>query len=297
MKIGQIFEEKKLVYSLEIFPPRADSPIEKVYDTIDELSTINPDYISVTYGAGGSSQGNSTFLLSSYTKNQHNIDALAHLTCIGATKGNIDKILDQLKENKVENILALRGDIPSTSTDFKLGDFNNSQELIRHIKERGDFGIAAGCYPEGHPETRVKDKDIEILKYKEEAGADLFITQLFYDNNYFYEFLNKVEQKGIKVPIEAGVMPVINKKQIERTIQLSGAKLPQKFIKIINKYEHDKIALRDAGIAYATEQIVDLISSGVRGIHLYTMNNPYIANTITDSVKSIVESINRKQVI
>ena len=294
MKIKNLFDERNLVYSFEIFPPRPNSPIESVYDTIEELSSINPDFISVTYGAGGSTQNNRTAILSSLIKNEHKIESLAHLTCIGATKKNIDIILDELKQNQVENILALRGDIPSTG--FVPGDFSNSQELIRYIKEKG-FGIAAACYPEGHIETKEKDKDIEVLKFKEEAGADYFVTQLFYDNNHFYEFLNKVEQKGIKIPIQAGVMPVINKRQIEKTISLSGATLPNKFIKILNKYEHDKIALRDAGIAFATEQIVDLISSGVRGIHLFTMNNPGIANNITGNIKSLIESVNCKKAI
>lgn len=295
MQIKQLFNEKELVVSLEIFPPRANFPIGSVYDTIKDLSDIQPDYISVTYGAGGSSRDNRTLQLSSRIKNKYGIESLAHLTSIGSSKEQIDSILKDLKENKVENILALRGDVPEAG--ISKGDFSNSQDLIRYIKASGDFGIAAACYPEGHIETKVKDKDIDILKLKEEAGADYFITQLFYDNNYFYDFLNKVEQKGIKAPIQAGVMPVVNKRQIERTIELSGAVLPNKFLKIINKYEHDKIALRDAGIAYATNQIIDLISSGVRGIHLYTMNNSYIAKTIIGNIESIVTSINTKQVI
>lgn len=293
MRIKNLFEEKNLVYSFEIFPPRPNYPLESIYSPIDELSQINPDYISVTYGAGGSTQNNRTAMLSSLIKNKHQIESVAHLTCIGATRDNIDKILDELEANKVENVLALRGDIPSSG--LVEGDFKNSQELISYIKERDNFGIAAGAYPEGHIETKVKDFDLEVLKYKEEAGADYFVTQLFYDNNVFYEFLNKVEQKGIKLPIQPGVMPVINKRQIERTIELSGASLPEKFIKIINKYEHDKLALRYAGIAYATEQIVDLISSGARGIHLYTMNNPTIAKTITANIKSLIKSVNSRE--
>ncbi|MCK9444644.1 MAG: methylenetetrahydrofolate reductase [Tissierellaceae bacterium] len=295
MKIRELFKRSDLVYSFEIFPPKVDSPIEVVYDAIEELSSLNPDYISITYGAGGRVQDNRTAKLASVIKNKHNIESLAHLTCIGATEKSIDDILKELKENSVENILALRGDKPESG--FGNSDFRNSQELIKYAKDNGGFGIAAAAYPQGHIETLVKDKDIDILKLKEEAGADYFITQLFYDNNRFYEFLNKVEQKGIKPPIQAGVMPVINKKQIMRTISLSGVTLPQKFLRIINKYEYDKIALRDAGIAYATEQIVDLISSGVRGIHLYTMNNPYIANSITNNIKSLIQSVNKERAI
>ena len=295
MHIKRLFDEKKLLFSFEIFPPRADYPIDTIYNTLEELSALNPDYISVTYGAGGSISNNRTAEISSRVKNKHKIESLAHLTCIGSSKKQMDLILDDLKEKGIKNILALRGDI--SELGGTIGEFKNSQEIIRYIKERSDFGIAAACYPEGHVDEKNIMKDIEIMKLKEDAGADYFLTQLFFDNNYFYDFLNKVEQKGIKSPIQAGIMPVINKKQIERVVSLCGTKLPRKFIKIINKYEHSPEALRDAGIAYALEQIVDLISSGVSGVHLYTMNNPYIAKSITGSIDSILKSINRKQVV
>ena len=266
-----------------------------MFNTIEKLSELKPDYISVTYGAGGSTLNNRTSLLSSRIKNNYGIESLAHLTCIGAKRGSIDKILDELKENNVDNILALRGDIPQGG--FVSGDFINSQDLISHINTKGNFGIGAACYPEGHIETKVKDLDIDILKFKEEAGADYFISQLFFDNNLFYNFLNKVKKKDIKSPIQAGIMPVINKRQIERIVSMCGATLPRKFIRILNKYQHDSIALRDAGIAYATEQIVDLITYGVEGIHLYTMNNTTIANNITENISSLIQSINSKKVI
>ena len=292
MKIIEAFEKKKLVVSLEIFPPKREFPIESVYDTVEKLNNIESDYISVTYGAGGTSRDNRTLQLTSRIENIYNKNALAHLTCISSTKENINNILKDLKANNVNNILALRGDIPKDN--ILCGDFANSQDLIRYIKSQGNFGIAAACYPEGHIETTERNKDIHVLKMKEEAGADYFISQLFFDNDSFYDFLNKVEIKGVKAPIQAGIMPVINKRQIKRTVELSGAVLPKKFIKIINKYEHDEIALRDAGIAYAVNQIVDLISSGVRGIHLYTMNNPYIAKTILSNIQSLVDSINEE---
>lgn len=295
MHIKQLFDDKELLFSFEIFPPKADYPIDTIYDTLEELSGLNPDYISVTYGAGGSISNNRTAEISSLVKNKYDIESLAHLTCIGSSKEEMNYILDDLKQKGIKNVLALRGDI--SELGGTVGEFKNSQEIIRYIRENSDFGIAAACYPEGHVEEKNIDKDIEIMRLKEEAGADYFITQLFFDNNYFYDFLNKAEQKGIKSPIQAGIMPVINKRQIERVVSLCGAKLPSKFIKIINKYEHDPIALRDAGIAYALEQIVDLISSDVRGVHLYTMNNPYIAKTITSSIDSILNSINRKEVI
>lgn len=292
MKIKELFKKKNLVVSLEIFPPNSKYPIESIYDTVEELSALDTDYISVTYGAGGTRRDNRTLQLTSRIKNIHNRESLAHLTSIASSKEEINNILDDLKDNNIINILALRGDKPEDNSQSR--DFSNSQDLIRHIKTYGDFGIAAGCYPEGHIESKSKDIDIEVLKFKEEAGADYFISQLFYDNNYFYEFLNKIEQKGIKSPIQAGVMPVVNLKQVKRTVELSGATLPEKFTRILSKYQDDEIALRDAGIAYAVDQIVDLISTGVRGIHLYTMNNPYIANTILGNIDSLVESINSK---
>ncbi|MDY0257631.1 methylenetetrahydrofolate reductase [NAD(P)H] [Gudongella oleilytica] len=295
MRIRNLFDEREVVYSFEIFPPKPDFPIDTIYSTIEELSGLKADYISVTYGAGGSTTSNRTAEIASIIKNNYGIEALAHLTCVGSNEEKIDSILNDLRCKNIDNILALRGDI--LGDVGSLGIFKNSQDIISYSKKNGNFGIAAACYPEGHIESKDKSKDIDVLKLKEECGADYFVTQLFFDNNLFYDFLNKVEQKGIKSPIQAGIMPVINKKQIERITSLCGAQLPHKFIKIINKYEHDKDALRDAGIAYALDQIVDLISSGVRGIHLYTMNNPYIAKTITDGIDSILNSINRKKVV
>lgn len=290
MYIKQLFDEKKVVFSFEVFPPKPTSPIETIYSTLEGLQNLNPDYISVTYGAGGAGTSNRTAEISSLIKNKYGIEALAHLTSISSTKEETTKILEDLKKEGIKNILALRGDIPEGG--FAPGDFNNSQELIRHIKQIGGFGVAAACYPEGHIESKHENQDIDVLKWKEEAGADYFISQLFFDNKYFYDFLNKTEQKGIKSPIQAGIMPVTNKVQIEKIVSLCGASLPNKFVKIMDRYEHDRQALRDAGIAYALEQIVDLISTGVRGIHLYTMNSPYVATNITRGLTSILDSIN-----
>lgn len=290
MYIRDLFEQKEVVFSFEIFPPKVTSPIDVIYDTLEALSDLKPDYISVTFGAGGNISDNRTCELSSMVKNKYGIEALAHLTCISSSRQNIHDILIKLKEQGVENILALRGDVPKDAS--MVGEFDSASSLIKYIGNEGGFGISAACYPEGHIQSVSLDKDIEILKMKMEAGADQLITQLFFDNNYFYNFWNKAESKGINIPIQAGIMPVINKKQIERVVSLCGATLPQKFIKIMNKYEHDNEALRDAGIAYALDQIVDLISSGVRGIHLYTMNNPYVARKITENISSVLNSIN-----
>ena len=295
MKINELFNTKELVFSFEIFPPKVTSPISTVYNTLEELKDLKPDFISVTYGAGGSLTDNRTTELSSLVKEKYGVESVAHLTCISSTKEEIDIILDDLKMKGVENILALRGDIP-VGQDPK-GEFNYAYELISHIKNRGDFNILGACYPEGHVKGRDFKEDMLHLKLKEEMGATQFISQLFFDNSYFYNMLEQKEKLGIKSPIQAGIMPVINKNQIERIASLCGAHIPEKFIKIMNRYEHDKDALREAGIAYAVEQIVDLVSSGVDGIHLYTMNNPYVARRIHENINTIINSINNKKVI
>ena len=295
MKINELFNSKELVFSFEIFPPKVTSPISTVYKTLEELNDLKPDFISVTYGAGGSLTNNRTTELSSLVKEKYGVESVAHLTCISSTKDEIDIILDDLKSHGIENILALRGDIP-VGQDPK-GEFNYAYELISHIKKRGDFNILGACYPEGHVRGRDLKEDMMHLKLKEEMGATHFISQLFFDNNYFYDMLEEKDKLGIKSPIQAGIMPVVNKNQIERILSLCGAHIPEKFIKIMNKYEHDKDALREAGIAYAVEQIVDLVSSGVDGIHLYTMNNPYVARRIHDNINTIINSINNRKVV
>ena len=295
MKIDEIFAKQDLVFSFEIFPPKTTSSVDTIYKTLEELKDLKPDFISVTYGAGGSLVNNRTTELSSLVKEKYGVEAVAHLTCINSTKEEIDYILNDLKAHGIENILALRGDIPEGGV--LKGDFKYAYELISHIKKRGDFNIAAACYPEGHVKGKNLKEDLIHLKFKEESGATHFISQLFFDNNYFYNFLEEKDKLNIKSSIEAGIMPVTNKAQIERLTSLCGVNLPEKFIKIVNKYEYDRVALRDAGIAYAVEQIVDLVSSGVDGIHLYTMNNPYVARKITESISSIINSINKQKAI
>ena len=295
MKISELLNSKELVFSIEIFQQKVTSPISTIYKTLEELKDLKPDFISVTYGAGGSLTNNRTTELSSVVKEKYGVESVAHLTCISSTKEEIDIILDDLKMKGVENILALRGDIP-VGQDPK-GEFNYAYELISHIKNRGDFNILGACYPEGHVKGRDFNEDMLHLKLKEEMGATQFISQLFLDNNYFYNMLEQKEKLGIKSPIQAGIMPVVNKNQIERIASLCGAHIPEKFIKMMNKYEHDKDALREAGIAYAVEQIIDLVSSGVDGIHLYTMNNSYVARRIHENINTIINSINNKKVV
>ncbi len=285
MTIKSLFAEKK-VFSFEVFPPKKSSSIATIYQTLAELSDLRPDFISVTYGAGGNSADNSTCEIASVIKNRYNINALAHLTCINSGKDDVDAVLTALQQENITNILALRGDI---NPDHKgQGDFRYASELIEYIKGKGDFSIGGACYPEGHLEAESSVSDIRFLKQKVDAGADHLISQLFFDNNLFYSFVEKAEIAGIRVPIQAGIMPVVNKKQIERMVSLCGVSLPAKFAKTMQRFEHNSEALRDAGIAYAVNQIIDLIANGVDGIHLYTMNNPYIARKIAESVKNII---------
>ncbi|MGL5574074.1 MAG: methylenetetrahydrofolate reductase [NAD(P)H] [Sarcina sp.] len=292
MRIRDIFDSKELVFSFEVFPPKASSSIDVIYKTLDELKGLSPDFISVTYGAGGNSKDNRTAEIAGLIKNKYGIEPLAHLTCINSSEDEIKEVLDNLKSKNVENILALRGDIPNG--EFLTGNYRYSDDLIKTVREFGGFNIAGACYPEGHNKEESLDRHIEVLKRKIDAGAEHLISQLFFDNDDFYKFLDKSISAGVDIPIQAGIMPVLNGKQIDRIVTMCGAKFPKKFMKIVDRYGHDKIALRDAGIAYAVEQIIDLASSGVDGIHLYTMNNAYVASKINESVTSIVTSLNRK---
>lgn len=287
MHIKDIYK-KKPVISLEIFPPKPENPIDTIFKTIEELKDLDPDFISVTYGAGGSSKAH-TVQIANAIKNTYNIEALAHLTCISSTSGEIDDILDRLKADNVQNILALRGDYPAGSgfTAPEQPCYRYARDLVSHIKAKGSFCIGAACYPEGHIECGNALQDLRNLKEKVDQGVDFLITQLFFDNELFYGFKEKLDILGVNIPISVGVMPVINKKQIERITKLCGATLTPRFRRILEKYEHDPEALKQAGIAYATEQIIDLISYGIDGIHLYTMNRPEIARKIIMDISSI----------
>lgn len=286
MKLAELFNSEKTVFSFEVFPPKRNNPIETIYQTLDQLQDLKPDFISVTYGASGSLADNSTCEIASAIKDKYGIESAAHLTCVNSTKEEVTEVLKRLHENKVENILALRGDMVPDVPPKK--EFRHADELIAFIKESEyDFGISGACYPEGHLDSRDQVEDILNLKKKVDAGAQHLISQLFFDNSLFYDFLDKARIAGINVPIEAGIMPVVNKKQIERMVSLCGASLPAKFTKMMSRYETRPEAMRDAGIAYAVNQIVDLVSCGVDGVHLYTMNNPYIAKRISESVQSL----------
>ena len=260
--------------------------MDSIYKTLDGLKDIRPDFISVTYGAGGSSAVNqSTQEIASIIQNQYHITAMAHLTCVACTRGEAAELLAGLKRNGVENVLALRGD---RNPDFPpKTDFLHADELVSFIHRRGDFGVSGACYPEGHPESPDMIHDIRYLKQKVDAGAQHLVSQLFFDNDDFYRFVERCRIAGINVPIEAGVMPVLNKGSIERMVSMCGASMPRKLTRILARYGDHPQAMREAGMAYAIDQIADLIASGVDGVHLYTMNNPAVARQISDSVASI----------
>ena len=286
MGIQELFLKKKPVISFEIFPPKPTSPIDTIYDTLDALHDLRPDFISVTYSAGGSGGSDSkTCEIASIIKHKYDITPIAHLTCVNSSKEEIQAILKNLEENDICNVLALRGDIrPDIEPKH---DFEHASDLTAFIKSQGNFSVSGACYPETHCESPDAVTDILNLRKKVDAGAEHLVSQLFFDNAHFYSFVERARIAGITVPIEAGIMPVSNKKQIERMVSLCGASLPQKFVKMINRYDGHPEALREAGIAYAVDQIVDLIANGVDGIHLYTMNNPYIARRICESIAFI----------
>jgi methylenetetrahydrofolate reductase (NADPH) len=285
MKLAQLFGQGRTVFSCEVFPPKKTSPVDSIYKTLDGLKDIHPDFISVTFGAGGSQVNQATHEIAGIIEKQYQIPAMAHLTCVAAGKADVDEILDKLKENGVENVLALRGDInpnypPKT-------DFTHADELVTYIRSKGDFGISAACYPEGHPESPDSVSDIRYLKQKVDAGAQHLVSQLFFNNDDFYRFWERCRIAGINVPIEAGIMPVLSVSSIQRMVSTCGASMPSKLTRMLAKYGDHPEALREAGIAYAIDQISDLIASGVDGVHLYTMNNPDVAKKIAESVDSI----------
>lgn len=285
MKIAELFTKKQPTISFEVFPPNNIYTLEDVYHAIDELSILKPDFMSVTYGAGGSTRRNSVSIASKI-KNVNKIEALAHLTCIGAKKNEIDKILEELKNNNIENIMALRGDIPQNG-NIEKGDFLYASDLIKHIKTKENFSIGGAFYPEGHQETNDL-LDLFNLKNKIESGTDFLISQIFFDNEKFYEFKEKLKKLNIDIPLVAGIMPITNGKQIRKITSMCGCSIPPKLKKILDRYENNPIAMREAGIAYAMEQIVELISDDVSGIHIYTMNRVEASKKIMENIGTIL---------
>ena len=284
MKLSELFPQKR-VLSFEVFPPKRTSPIGTVYHALSALQGLNPDFISVTYGASGGAGTSDTLNIASSIKKDYMVESVAHLPCISLTKGNVLELLEQFRRNGIENILALRGDLPPDREPCR--DFTYASDLISFIKEQGNFHILAACYPEGHVDCNNKVQDIKYLKEKVAMGADFLITQLFYDNELFYRFMEEIDLAGIEVPVSAGILPVLNKNQIVRITKLAGCHLPAKFMRILDRYEDNPAALKEAGEAYAIEQIIDLMAWGVRGIHLYTMNKPDTAKRIIGNIENI----------
>lgn len=283
MQLHTLFGGPRPVFSLEIFPPKKSAGVEKLYATLDSLKALGPDFISVTYGAGGNTADTSTVELARHIKNKLGIEPLAHLTCVASTKEQVDERVRQLRDAGIENVLALRGDINPDVPPAK--DFAHASDLARVLRTAG-FNVVGACYPEGHYENKTLETDIDNLKYKIEAGVTHLITQLFFDNTLFYRFLDMAARRGVTVPVEAGVMPIVNTRQIERTVALSGASLPPKFTKMINKYDTDSEALFQAGVEYAVEQINDLLSHGADGVHIYVMNNPRVAELVYGGIRT-----------
>jgi len=275
------------VFSFEIFPPKRTAPINTVYHTLESLRELCPDFISVTYGAGGSAINSATLQIATDINQKYGVESVAHLPCLYLSRKQAVQRVKELTESGIENILALRGD--AVPNKRPLRDFAHASDLIVFLKEFDKFHIMAACYPEVHPEAPDMDTDIQHLKEKTDAGASHLISQLFLDNSCFYTFLQKVRADGITVPVEAGIMPVINKKQIQHMVSLCGASLPEKFRTMMDRYEDNPEAMRDAGIAYAVDQIVDLTAHGVDGIHLYTMNNPLVAHKIHEATKTLFQ--------
>ncbi len=287
MKIRDILKEDKIHISFEIFPPKTDAGYEKVIKAAEEIAAEKPAFISVTYGAGGGTSKN-TAKIASHIQENFEVPSLAHLTCASSTKEEVAQVIENLKEKGIENILALRGDIPK-DLDFPVpGHYHYASELIADIKSRGDFCIGAACYPEGHVESSNKEEDMLHLKEKVDMGVDFLTTQMFFDNAILYSFLYRIREKGITIPVLPGIMPVTNKNQVARICQLSGTILPQRFHAIVDRFGDNPAAMQQAGIAYATDQIIDLLANGINHIHVYSMNKPEVAKAIMHNLSEIV---------
>jgi len=278
-------------YSFEIFPPKGSTDLAGTYATVDALASLTPDLISVTYGAGGTSRDN-TLDIASTIQNRYDICGLAHLTCVGSTKENIAGILDELQANHVGNILALRGDLKEPS---ELGAFRHASDLIAFIRKRRGFRIFAACYPEKHLEAPSLEEDLSRLKEKSDQGVDALISQLFFDNDVFCRFRDRARALGVTVPIIAGIMPITSAAQIDKMVTMCGATVPDRVRRFVEAYGHNSRAIKEAGIAYATEQIVDLLARGVDGVHLYTMNQADVIRHIDENIRGILYSMRVKK--
>ncbi len=286
--IGALLRQKGVHLSCEIFPPKEFARVEEVKAVVRDIAALQPAYISVTYGASGNTPHFTREL--SQSVQQHGVTALNHLTCINDTKSKVSDVLEDLRENGITNVLALRGDIPEGQTFPGEDHFHYASELTEAVRRKGGFCLGGACYPEGHPEAPSRDVDLDALLRKVDAGADFLTTQMFFDNAVLYQFLYRALQKGIAVPVSAGIMPVVNARQVRRIVSLSRASLPPRFSAILDRFGDDPASMHAAGIAYATEQIIDLIANGVQNIHLYTMNKAETARAIFANLGAILEN-------
>ena len=287
MKIIDLLNEDKVTLSFEVFPPKTSGRYENVLKAAEKIASLNPNFMSVTYGAGGGTSAH-TVALAKDIHEKYGVEVMAHLTCVSSTREHVESMVEQFKENGIENIMALRGDIPS---DGKVGeDYQYACQLIKELKAKGDFCIGAACYPEGHVESPSIKEDIQHLKEKVEAGADFLTTQMFFDNNVFYNFLYKIKEAGINVPVVAGIMPITNVKQVSRAVQMSGTSIiPYRFKMMVDAFGDNPEIMKQVGIIYASEQIIDLIANGVKHIHVYTMNKPDVAEGIMNNLSELLK--------
>ena len=287
MKISEILKQGKPTLSFEVYPPKTEEQFPKVAEATMEIAGMNPDFMSVTYGANGSTS-KYTFQLASDIQTKCGVTSLAHITCVTTDRDGIHERLDDLKSKNIENVMALRGDIPE-GFDFPMKNgYEHANELMADIKSYSDFCIGGACYPEGHPEAPSKQADIENLKRKVDAGCEFLTTQMFFDNSILYSFLYRLREAGITVPVLAGIMPITQRSQIDKAIKLSGTVFPARFLAIADKFGDNPKAMKQAGIAYATEQIIDLVANGVKGIHVYSMNKPEVAAAIKNNLSEIL---------
>lgn len=291
MKITDILNEKKLKLSIEVFPPKTESSFDSVKTATEEIAKLRPSFMSVTYGAGG---GTSKYTLdiAENIKKQHGVPTLAHFTCVSSTRNTVHSRIADIKAAGIKNVMALRGDIPAEleGSDRSKWDYSHAIELVRELKEYdSDFCIGGACYPEIHPESENSVEDILHLKEKVDAGCDFLTTQMFFDNNLLYSFLYKIREAGITVPVIPGVMPITNANQVARAVKLSGSFMPQRFKSLVDKFGHSPAAMKQAGIAYATDQIIDLYANGITNVHIYSMNKPDVAAAIMNNLSDIIE--------
>ncbi len=288
MKLDQILGKDKITLSFEVFPPKTDANYDSVEKAAFGVAKLNPSYMSVTYGAGGSTRSN-TVKIAGGIQNRYGVTTIAHLTCVGASRADIRNALGEMKAAGIENVLALRGDKPKDFEGDPFTDFHYASELVSEIKACGDFCVGGACYPEGHVDSVNKKEDILNLKKKVDAGCEFLTTQMFFDNNIFYNFLYRIREAGINVPVIPGIMPITRANQVVNAVKLSGCNVPERFKSIVDRFGGEPAAMQQAGIAYATDQIIDLIANGINNIHVYSMNKAEVAAGIQSNLSEIVK--------